>query len=229
MCPIRGAAGDRALGLRLARILRWGLDPLLCPLGFRRRGLVSRRPRQGLAWLIEVLLLESDHPGRLAFTLACGVHVPGRTAAFGYPLRAAPIVGECSIWARIGLLPGDGPRQGWELGPADDRLMADAELALDLRAWVVRLALPFLHRFDGLGDVVAYLETPRAPAEAGVWPRRPDLVLAELGVLAALLHRPARCVAALRQAEAAAEYPEVRAAYRALRLRLGGPLTDRPL
>ncbi|MGI4790388.1 MAG: DUF4304 domain-containing protein [Janthinobacterium lividum] len=186
---------------RFNSIIRVAMTTPLTQNGFRKRGRVFSRQLDGLAWLIEIQRSRHNSKEQTAFTVDCGIYVPGVMNLYiRIPAPTVPTTIDCCI--RIGneMLTEESVNGWWTLYDPPHTVQEDAEILNDLHKRVFNHVLPFLNEFPSTSEVAQYLERPRANGEQRITPGTYAMALGCAGIIRLLRDERKAAIEALSKA-----------------------------
>jgi hypothetical protein len=136
------------------------IQPLLKPLGFKKRGLQWNRDRGDFVDVLTVQEAKHSTPEKRVFTLNLGVAVKFfHEAVWQKSLSSSVSEADCPVRLRLGdliqgRLFGDANDQWWEIEDTQSAKLIGKQLADALKD----MGIPFLQRFDTFGAVANHLK-----------------------------------------------------------------------
>ncbi|MFN0052081.1 MAG: DUF4304 domain-containing protein [Planctomycetales bacterium] len=206
---------------RLSLLIDKHIAPLLAAKGFERDRDVFVCDKQSMQWLIELQRSKWNSSGQIDFTFSIGVYVPGLFSTYSgrleFETRSAPT---CCIHGRIGMLDPDHFDSWWSLSREECSEQFDDSIRQSIIDKLVRIAFPFLARFESLNDVAEFLVSARKPLDKTVFPQSHAIAFAYAAILYQRLGLPKEQMTALARAEEEARGSPVEEIVGALCLRM---------
>lgn len=160
--------------------------------GFRNRGADFRLVQGDLTWYFGIQDVKSTSSDVRRITAACGVYSREVTVVqCGREFRGSDKIKQpdCTIFIGLSELAHNtlNVPSSWTINPLWNTIHQE-QVSRELRYLVVDFAMPFLRRFNGLRDLLTFLEDSHPSLGARAWPRGSDIISLECrGILHALL------------------------------------------
>ena len=174
---------------RLNAILKKEVTPLLKALKFKKRRLNYAYGFDELCWLVNIQKNQWNDQEELAFTVNCGVYIPGIVSVYANISEpASPSIMHCACSARIGMLMPEKIDIWWTL-TLGDSASVNEDIAQDIRCKVENVALPFLNKFKSSQSVADFLLSESSDKYKQVGPMAKTIRLEYSAIIYSRLNR----------------------------------------